>query len=62
MGAAIVAVIAVAVIGIGSIFYMGSDNPIEESSENIIEEITGLEEIDLSFWEYKELDEESDGI
>ena len=35
-------------IGIGSIYFYGNDNPVEEVAEDIIEEITGIENIDLS--------------
>jgi len=40
-------VILIALIGISSVFFFGDDNPIEEISEEIIKEETGLD-IDLT--------------
>jgi len=50
------------IIGMSSIFFLGEDNPIEELSEEIIEHITGIEEIDLSPWKNEEKDEELNDI
>lgn len=48
------------IIGLVSIHYIGHDNPVEEISEEIIKEMTGLE-IDLSF-QSEELGLEKDDI
>ena len=50
IAAIIISAIAL-VIGFISIVFYGHDNPIEEFAEKILEEITGIEEIDLSPWE-----------
>ena len=43
----IVLIGVVAIIGFGSSYLLGNDNPIEEKSENFIQELTNIE-IDLS--------------
>jgi len=48
MMAALFACVLAIIIGFASLHFFGSDNPIEEFTENIIEEITGIEDIDLS--------------
>ena len=48
--AAIIVSIAL-LAGIGSGVYLGKDNPVEEFCEEIIEEITGIDGVDLSPWE-----------
>ena len=50
IAAIIVSAMALA-IGLISICYYGNDNPIEEAAEKVLEELTGIEEIDLSPWE-----------
>ena len=57
----IIVTITALLIGGGSIFFLGEDNAIEEICEDIVEEITGIEDIDFSPCK-EELKEEINGI
>ena len=45
--------------GVSSIFFLGNDNKIEEVCEEVIEEITEIEDIDLSLEEEEDSAKES---
>ena len=40
-------IILAVIIGLGSVYFLGNDNPVEEISEKVIEEETGVN-IDLT--------------
>lgn len=42
-----IVVILIVILGVGSVYFLGDDNPVEEICEEIIEEETGIK-IDLT--------------
>jgi uncharacterized protein YpmB len=51
-----IVIFLVVILGVGSVYFLGDDNPVEEIAEEIIEEETGIK-IDLtpSDWDIKNL-------
>jgi hypothetical protein len=51
-----IVIFLVIILGVGSVYFLGDDNPVEEIAEEIIEEETGIK-IDLtpSDWDIKNL-------
>lgn len=54
---AIISLAVATVVGIGSALFFGNDNAIEEVCEEIIEDITGIEDIDMSPGEDEEIED-----